>query len=202
MKKFLGMFVVGIFLTTGSASAQMDMMGSAGQNMKGFTVSDQHPGIAPALQDIYKSQNITDREHVDCSKVTDLELIKLGDGVMGYGVTEEDHEAMENMMGGEEAPMSKQAHINMGRAYLGCWSNYKSGPINMPMMGGYMANPTATVNTAADNRVVVRPGMMQGLYMGGGVMGGHYGFGGVMIFFVWILLILSILALVKWLMKN
>lgn len=203
MKKiFTVLFVLGL-LTAGTASAQMGMMGSTGQNANAYAESDKDANISVALQEIYKSQNVSAREQVDCSKVTDLQLIKLGDAVMGYGITEAQHSAMENMMGGEEAAMTKQAHTNMGRAYLGCWSNYQSGPMNMSMMmGGSYVKPAQTVGTDAGY-----PGRGEGMMYGGnyggwGMMGGYSGFGGLTMVLVWTLLILGIVALVKWLKKN
>jgi hypothetical protein len=39
---------------------------------------------------------------------------------MGYGITEQQHTAMENMMGGDGSTNVQQVHMNMGRTYIGC----------------------------------------------------------------------------------
>lgn len=130
---FVGLALLG-FLVVTPVSAQVGMMGSY-QN--GVPVSNiTSPAISTALQDIYKTQNVSDLSQIFCTKVTDDQFEKLGDAYMGYGITEQQHTAMEVMMGGEGSATLTQAHINMGRAYLGCWSSSK--PVSMPMAGmGY-----------------------------------------------------------------
>ena len=189
MKKlFYTFLIVGLFAASG-ASAQMGMMGHSGGDTS-MAALPQSPSITSALEGIYKSQNIADRNDVACDKVTDEEFIQLGDAVMDYGITEEQHSAMENMMGGEDAPATKQAHANMGRSYLGCPVS-SVGTMGMPMVG-YGKNDAQTKTGYA------HWGMMG--------MGGHYGgdslFGSVTMVLVWILLVLAIIALLKWLKKN
>lgn len=164
MKKVLSIiFLVGMAITT-TASAQGGMMGYPAETQKSTTIlAPDATAIHAALQEIYASQNVTDQQQIICAKVTDEQLIKLGDAVMGYGITEEQHTAMENMMGGEESPMSKQAHENMGRSYLGCWANYNSGPMMM----------MSTMGNSSSGSVL--PSDTQGArYSGGygGMMGG------------------------------
>lgn len=203
MKKLFSLLCVVSFFITGTAFAQSGMMGRSAPSAEGYTLSDQDAQIHTALEAIYKSQQIVGREQVDCSKVTDFELITLGDGVMGYGITEAAHTAMETMMGGEDAPMSKQAHLNMGRAYLGCWANYHSGPMMLSMMGNSSSD---TLSRAAFGGAGypggVQGAMGQGFGGGWGMMGGFYGVGMITMILVWALLILSILTLVKWLKKK
>ena len=187
MKKiFTVLFILGL-LVAPPAFAQMGMMGSAEQKGADFSQSDNDINIGAALQEIYKSQNITARKQVDCSKVTVSQLIKLGDMVMGYGITEAEHTAVENRMGGEESAMSNQAHENIGRSYLGCWANYQSGPMGM-MMG------------SSSDRLAEPVGGFQGM-MGQGfglnMMGGYYGFGGLTTFFILALLLVGIVALTR-----
>lgn len=182
-----GIFVISFLIAT-PAFAQMGMMG----NWRGgnTTVSATDVKINEALQDIYKTQNISEQSKVDCSKATDDQFEKLGDASMGYGITEEQHAAMENMMGGEGSSTLKQAHINMGRAYLGCWSNYKSGPTLMPMMGysGTLAGPVHNFTNGF--------GMMNGYTHG------YFWVCVITIILIWTVLILGITALIKWLSKK
>lgn len=197
--------LIGAFFVTGTAYAQMDMMGN-GQNTSGSTglaasqLQTTNANISAALQDIYKVQNVSDQTKIDCSKVTDDQFEKLGDAYMGTGISEQQHEAMEQMMGGEGSTTLKQAHITMSRAYLGCWANYNGAPSMMSMMGN--------------------PGFNQGFSMmgngfgsGSGMMSGwpskasrypdlFMWFGFVTLLLLWASLVLSIMALLKWLGKN
>lgn len=202
-KTFITLFVAS-FMVAGPAYAQMGMTRTAGQGEEAYAQLDQDPKINVALQQLYKSQGVTSRNQVDCSKVLDDDFIALGDAVMGYGITEEEHSAMENMMGGEEAPMSKQSHTNMGRAYLGCWASYRSGPMMMPiMMGSYSESPLRQATVVTDGRPIGTQGMMgQGDYLGQGMMGGYGGLGLVSMILIWALLILGIVALIKWIKKS
>ncbi len=186
-----------------SASAQtfypsMGMMGgyqAENQNQTGQSISDSN--INAALQDIYTSQNVSSQSKVECSKVTDSQFEKLGDAYMGYGISDQQHTAMENMMGGEGSATLAQAHITMGRAYLGCWAGYNSGPVLMPMMGRYLNNSYATPYGSYG---MMGTGWGFGSMMSG--WGGAYSiFGWVTMLLVWVLLILGILTLLRFLRK-
>lgn len=190
MNKILfSLAVFGLFAFANTASAQ-GMMGNFWNNT--VPQSAQSQDLNNALQDIYKTQNIQSQSQVSCNKVIDDQFEKLGDAYMGIMAgNEQSHQAMENMMGGEGSATLRQAHMNMGRSYLGCWSNYNSGPIYMPMMLG-------------------SGGMMNGFNSGwnsngwSGMMGGFYGnswTGIITTALFWILLILGIVALVKWVRK-
>ena len=179
MKKSISILTVITFLFTSYAGAQM------GQVNKTYPNSN----ITAALQDIYNTQGITDQSKLSCSKVTDVQFEKLGDAVMGSGISEQQHAQMENMMGGEGSVTLNQAHLTMGRSYLGCWSNYNSGPVSISMMNsGFSDRYSESAN---------RPwGMM------GDFHGNYFWLGSVIMILFWGLLILSIVALVKWLKKN
>ena len=202
MKKIIIASIVASFLFAGTASAQMGMMNYGQQNNTSVTQSGQNSTIDAALQDIYKTQNVTDTSNISCAKVTDAQFEKLGDAVMGYGITEQQHTAMENMMGGEGSATLAQAHINMGRSYLGCWANYNSGPSSMPMMGYSSGSSTSGTYAQTGNYYSPQRMMDYGFNTGWGMMGGHNWFGWVTQILIWILLILGIVVLVKWLRKN
>jgi hypothetical protein len=114
MKRMLpgAVFAVSLFLIATSASAQMGMVHGT-QNISATTTSSS--AIDTALQTIYQSQNVSTSKKVDCTKVTDTQFEKLGDAYMGYGITEQQHAAMENMMGGEGSTNLQQAHIKYGQ---------------------------------------------------------------------------------------
>lgn len=197
MKKIiLGLFIFSAFGLAGVASAQVDMMGGYWQDNATSVQSQQ---LNDAIQNIYKSQNVSSQAQLDCSKVADDQFEKLGDSYMSAMLpSEQQHRAMENMMGGEGSATLNQAHINMGRSYLGCWSNYNSGPVYVPMMGDYgMMN--GYNNVYGD---YYPGGMMEGRGSGWNMMS-NWGLGGwITTVLIWALLILGIAAAVKWLRKK
>ncbi|GIW62916.1 MAG: hypothetical protein KatS3mg090_0742 [Patescibacteria group bacterium] len=70
---------------------------------------------------ILENQNIDNIEKINCTKVTDQEFEALGEALMDYmHPDEKEHQAMDKMMGGEGSESLKQAHILMGKRYLGC----------------------------------------------------------------------------------
>lgn len=189
MKKIIVFLFVASFFVVGTVSAQ-GMMGRNYYNQQGVTAATpvQDTNITAALKNIFDSQSVSDQSKIDCSKVTDSQFEKLGDAYMGLGISEQQHTAMENIMGGEGSATLTQAHINMGRSYLGCWSNYKGGPsISSPMMGQY--------------------GIVSGNMMGWStMMGGYYGnsiwAGWPTMILIWAVLILVVVSLVKFLIKK
>ena len=144
------------------------------------------------LSEIKTSQNVSETSQVKCDKVSDEQFEKLGDSVMSVmHPNEQEHELMDQMMGGEGSQSLKAAHILMGKRYLGC----VSGTSGYGMMGS--------------------EGMMGSGMMG---MGGMMGYGGMMgqsnYFYGWgwlsflyqflflSLIILAIAALIKWISKQ
>lgn len=199
MKKIIfSILAVGFFALVGTASAQVGMMGEYWQNNGNSSQSVQSQELNANLQNIYKGQNVSGEAQVDCSKVTDVQFEKLGDAYMGVMLpNQQQHQAMDTMMGGEGSASLKQAHINMGRSYLGCWSNYRSGPIYMPMMGG-MIGGYGQYGAYPVN------GMMGNYGWGSNMMNGwgFSGFGWITMILIWALLILGIAAAVRWLVKK
>lgn len=194
MKKTYGILLVATFLIAGTASAQMGMMRYSGGNNTATASTTQSSTISTALQAMYTSQNITNQSQIICSKITDTQFENLGDAVMGYGITEQQHTAMENMMGGEGSATLTQAHINLGRSYLGCWANYSSGP--MPMMGLY-GSSTPSNYIQMGNRSTGTWEMMNGYYGGD-----NNWFDWITKILVLVFLGLGIAALIKWLRNK
>lgn len=99
------------------------------------------------LQEITQAQGVSSVSQVDCAKVADSQLEELGDAWMEQIHPGETHDYMDQMMGGEGSESLRQAHIQMGRNYLGCgtYGNYGYGMMGggLPaqtgwgMMGGY-----------------------------------------------------------------
>lgn len=175
---------------SGSVSAQMGMMGNYWQNGDASAATST-PELQGALQEIYASQGIAANAKIDCAKVTDTEFEKLGDAYMGLMVPNgSQHEAMDTMMGGEGSESLSQAHINMGRSYLGCWSGYEGSPVGMSMMG-YAGHGNGYTS-----------GMMNNYDWNGRGTFGYSWFGTITMVLIWILLGLGIAVLVKLLMKK
>jgi uncharacterized membrane protein len=88
------------------------------------------------IEEIFLAQNINDVDEVNCSQVANHQYEELGDAVMTIMHPDDDeHELMDNMMGGEGSKSLEAMHISMGRKYLGCWnSNLNYG--RYEMMGG------------------------------------------------------------------
>ncbi|HRN69692.1 MAG TPA: SHOCT domain-containing protein [Niabella sp.] len=109
------------------------LFGILGINIHVFAASDKT--VEGVLSEIKTSQQISDINNVNCSKVNNDQLEELGDAVMGIMFpNSEEHELMDNMMGGEGSDSLQAQHIYMGSNYLGCFNGEKYSK-NFSMMG-------------------------------------------------------------------
>lgn len=77
--------------------------------------------VDDVVKEILQKQNIKDIKDLDCNKVSDEDFERLGEAVMSYmHPDEKEHSAMDEMMGGEGSESLRQAHIAMGKRFLGC----------------------------------------------------------------------------------
>lgn len=140
------------------------------------------------LADIIKYQNISQTQDINCEEVTDEQFVELGDAAMEQRHPGEQHVAMDQMMGGEGSEALRSMHIAMGKNYLGCSADERF--MNIGMMGGNMMDSFLGNNTFR--------------YRGGyGMMGApgtsFFSFSYfITIFLIWVILILGITALIKW----
>lgn len=153
-----------------------------------FADSNSHPSLEDVLMDIMEFQSVSEKTQIECDRITDEQSEELGEAVMGVmHPDEEQHELMDQMMGGEGSESLKAMHIMMGENYLGCSDGMMAK--SMMMGGGMMGG-----------------GMMK-MMSSGGMMGragsSSFGFLGwtFMISFL-ILIILAIVALTKWLINQ
>lgn len=191
MKKILLALLIPFFVFgTGSVYAQM---------MDSSVVENDHTAQEEAEgKEIWsKLQN----KEVECAGLTEEQFGALGEYFMGQmlGDSHSSMNAMMMNMMGEEG--EKQMHVAMGKRLSGCDPNAAysvAGSGFMPMMnmmGGWSfgnAQDRSTPSNLSNNT-------MMGNYNGswdGGV------FGGMFMLFWWILLIVGIIALVKWIMNQ
>lgn len=104
------------------------MIGMLGMPFMFYTSASADNGhgrdVNEILEEIYNEQDINNIDSIDCTIVSDEQFEELGDSVMGImHPDEEEHDLMDNMMGGEGSGSLEAMHISIGRRYLGCWSN-------------------------------------------------------------------------------
>lgn len=164
----------------------------------GATAQESDNGSAnDIVNEIMRSQNVKSAGEINCQRVADAEFEKLGDNVMGImHPDEKQHELIDQMMGGEGSDSLKAAHIMMGQRYLGCNSaGFGFGMMNgwgSGMMGGWgmmmpFFNGFGAFTRGGENS-------MMGNWGGFGL-----GFGWIFMILFWVLIIVGVIALIKWL---
>lgn len=127
---------------------------------------------------------------VSCSELTDDQLEKMGDYYMEQMHPGENHNLMDEMMGGEGSESLRQAHIFMARRWY-CGDATGMGMMGMMMGSGYGMNSFSDI------------GMMSGynnfVYGKSGLSLGGYWLTKLL---VWSLLVLGIASGVKYLRKK
>lgn len=146
--------------------------------------------INDVVDEIAQSQNVSGQSELDCDAVTDDQFEELGDAVMQAMIGDDEaHEVMDNMMGGEGSESLQSIHISMGQRYLGCAQGTYG---TMGMMGGMMSMMGSGWQ-GGRGFMMGSPGSQWGM------MGGSWGVGMVLF---WILVIVGIVLLVKWLVGQ
>lgn len=162
--------------------------------------------LTSLMNEIKNNQGIQNIEEVDCSKISDEQFEEAGEALMALThPRKEEHELIEQMMGGEGSASLKAMRVLMGKKYLGCFEDgYRGGMMGWegmtgmaPMMSGMMGWRGGSF-----------PSETFGKWSGYSMMGGYspWGILGILgwisVLAFWLLLILAIAALIKWLLKN
>lgn len=156
-----------------------------------LTLAHSNLSLDEIFADIMNSQGISKKSQIECGKVTDEQFEKLGEAVMGLMYPDErEHELMDKIMGGEGSESLKAMHILMGKRYLGCTSGMMGGMMPMMMGGGMMGNWSNPNNSLMAN-------MMN--FSSWGVWSW---LGWILMILFWVLIIVGIIALIKWLIGQ
>lgn len=138
MEKISEKFLIPIlifFLTTLFVSQKV--LGHSGGEKVGEDVKVDH-----LVTEILQKQGVSRLEDINCAEVSDSDFENLGEAVMSRMHPDKKvHQAMDNMMGGEGSEGLREAHILMGKRYLGCEGN-GPGFMGMGPMMGMMGNFT------------------------------------------------------------
>lgn len=133
--------------------------------------------------EIMVDQSVSGLSDIDCDDVSDAQFEELGDAVMQAMVgDDEQHEVMDNMMGGEGSQSLENIHIAMGQRYLGCAEGQFG---TMGMMGGMMSM------------------MGSGFPLNSRYMAGNaYGLSGFSTLLFWGVIIVALVLFVVWLVGR
>jgi uncharacterized membrane protein len=159
--------------------------------------------VDEVVTDILAEQRVAKTDDINCNQVTDDRFDELGDAVMEMMIGDSrQHEAMDNMMGGEGSESLRAMHIGMGQRYLGCASDDSGsfGMGQMGMMGGMMSMMGGAMNmTPLRQGFAGRSGLGMGMFSPWGMSGMG---GGVGMLAFWIVVIVGIGFFVAWLSRQ
>lgn len=159
---------------------------------------DHSKSIEVVLKEIRDTQGIGQNKPIDCELVTDGQLEELGEALMNFMHPDlKEHELMDDMMGGEGSESLRAMHIMMGTRYLGCDYGTWSGGI-FPMMGPGWGRGMMGGYYSADRKGGYGT-MMDGWGYGPMHDGGIGGLGWLWNIVIFVIIILGVVALVRWL---
>lgn len=172
------------------------------------TAHSDHPGelssFETILDEISAAQGVKSLDELECGAINEEQFEAMGEAIMSRMHPDEgQHELMDEMMGGEGSESLRAAHIMMGQRYLGC----ASGMMNNEMMGGSAKMPGGMMGMMGISPMGMMPmmamtGSPQGWSLRPGFGGGYGWLNSLTMVLIWLLLIVAIIALLKWLFKK
>ncbi len=127
---------------------------------------EQAQTLDEILREILQRQNVESIRDIRCQDLTDDDFERLGEAVMSYMHPDtQEHEAMDEMMGGEGSESLRSAHIHMGKRFLGC----EQGVWGMGRMGMMMMGPVGPMGWGAGSGSVgfwLWQGLMMAFWIG------------------------------------
>jgi len=123
MRKVAGGFIlvlISLLVLVQTTQAQMGMMADHENEGTESSVESSQEGMSVdgVMTEILETQKMNAVADLDLSQINDDDWARLGDALMEQMHPGDDHEYMDEMMGGEGSETLREMHINMGRAYL------------------------------------------------------------------------------------
>lgn len=149
MKKTLFVISLLFFSTLFVTSSHAQMMGQSAEYSIQDDQVEEHVALDELMPEILDKYSVSSINKLKCDEVSDNDFERVGEAVMETMHPEDEHEAMDEMMGGEGSDSLEQAHINMGKNYLRCQDESIRG---FGMMGRNFNNmPMARRYTQSNN---------------------------------------------------
>ena len=170
-----------------------------------FASGDHGRSVEAVMQSILNVQGVSGEGQINCKEINEDMWEELGDAVMNEMVgDDQQHEAMDAMMGGDGSESLRAMHIRMGQQSLGCGDGTGTGLLHsgsLGQMGGMMGGSggmMGSFSSGMGNWLGGRGSVLGNLFGGAGMMG----LGGLGAVLFWTVFIVGAVLLVKWLANN
>lgn len=188
-----------IFITTSALVISLVSPAiSSAQGMMGFSSSSpDKSAIQSQQQEEQEGKKFLDdlnNKTITCSQLKDADFEKIGEYFMGQAIGDTSrHIAMNNMMKSMMGDQGEeQAHTVMGKRMSGCDTSAAIPPMMQMMMGGgIMGGWSSPFGSNQSNNSMMNFGFTP-----------FGGFGWIFMILWWVLIIVGIVALIKWLTNQ